>query len=76
MKLLQTYDGDGIQVTYDPRLCIHAAECARGLPAVFVPGQRPWVRPRAAAPEQVAEVVARCPSGALRIVGQPSRPAP
>jgi uncharacterized Fe-S cluster protein YjdI len=68
MKTLQTYEGDEFQVTYDPHLCIHAAECVRGLPEVFAPAERPWVRPRAAAAERVAEVVARCPSGALRLV--------
>ena len=68
MKRVQSYPGTGFTVTYDPNTCIHAAECARGLPAVFVPEERPWVRPGAASAKQIAEVVARCPSGALQFV--------
>jgi uncharacterized Fe-S cluster protein YjdI len=70
MGKLQTYAGDGFEVTYDPGTCIHAAECARGLPEVFDPQARPWIRPERAAAERIAEVVARCPSGALKFVGR------
>lgn len=63
---LKEYDGEGITVTFEPRRCLHAAECVRGLPAVFDLQKRPWVQPGEAAPEEVAEVVRRCPSGALR----------
>ncbi len=59
------YPGRDITVTYDLQRCIHSEECARGLPAVFDPTRRPWVDPDAAAPEAVAEVIERCPSGAL-----------
>jgi len=48
-----------------PRRCVHAAECLRGLPQVFNVRRRPWVDPNAAAPERIAEVISRCPSGAL-----------
>src|SRR5215210_6203022 len=37
-----------------------------GLPEVFDPSERPWVRPDRANPDRVAEVVMRCPSGALQ----------
>ncbi|HTN54279.1 MAG TPA: (4Fe-4S)-binding protein [Anaeromyxobacter sp.] len=70
MANLQVYAGDGFEVTYDPGTCIHAAECARGLPEVFDPQARPWVRPERAPAERIAAVVARCPSGALRFVGR------
>jgi len=70
MGKLQTYAGDGFEVTYDPGTCTHAAECARGLPEVFDPEARPWIRPERASADRVAEVVARCPSGALKIVGR------
>lgn len=68
---IKEYDGEGITVTYEPRRCLHAAECVRGLPAVFDLAERPWVRPDGAAPDLVAEVIRRCPSGALQY-----RPAP
>ncbi|NML51480.1 hypothetical protein HHL19_15525 [Streptomyces sp. R302] len=63
---LKEYDGEGITVTFEPRRCLHAAECVHGLPEVFDLARRPWVLPDAATPERVAEVIRRCPSGALR----------
>ena len=65
-KRIQTYRHGAISVSYDPNICTHAAECARGLPEVFDPREKRWIRPERAAPERIAEVVARCPSGALR----------
>lgn len=38
------YQGDGITVSYELKRCIHAAECVRGLPAVFNLGKRPWIQ--------------------------------
>jgi uncharacterized Fe-S cluster protein YjdI len=63
---VKEYEGTGITVTFEPRRCLHAAECVRGLPSVFDLEQRPWVQPGNAAPDLVAEVVRRCPSGALQ----------
>jgi len=73
------YPGKGITVRYDMKRCIHAAECMRGLPGVFDPQRKPWVDAEAAPAEQVAAVVARCPSGALhftRLDGGPEESAP
>lgn len=62
----KAYDGKRVTVTYDAGRCLHAAECVRGLPEVFDTGRRPWVQPDGAGPERVAEVIRRCPSGALQ----------
>lgn len=62
----KAYEGNKITVTFEARRCLHAAECVRGLPEVFDTGQRPWIRPDGAEAERVAEVVRRCPSGALQ----------
>lgn len=70
MGKLQVYAGDGFEVTYDPDVCTHAAECVRGLPAVFDPKARPWIQPGKAPAAEVAAVVARCPSGALRFAAR------
>jgi uncharacterized Fe-S cluster protein YjdI/CDGSH-type Zn-finger protein len=59
------YRGEGIDVTYDAKRCIHAAECVRGLPAVFDTRRRPWILPSAAAADAIAAVIERCPTGAL-----------
>ncbi len=64
----KTYASKDIEVSYDARRCIHAARCVEGAPEVFDPNARPWIRPEAAGAEKVAEVVARCPTGALLYV--------
>ncbi|MFE3019574.1 (4Fe-4S)-binding protein [Streptomyces sp. NPDC059256] len=60
------YTGREITVTFAPRRCLHAAECVRGLSQVFDLERRPWISPDDAPADQVAEVVRRCPSSALR----------
>jgi uncharacterized Fe-S cluster protein YjdI len=65
-KRLQVYEAEAVTVTFDPNLCRHAEECVRGLPAVFDPTQRRWIRPERASAAEVRAAVARCPSGALR----------
>lgn len=64
---LRRYEGRCATVTYDAKRCIHAGECVHGLPAVFKRGAKPWVDPDGAEADAVAEVVDRCPSGALHI---------
>ena len=64
-KRIQTYRTDAIEVTFDPNRCIHVAACIRGSPAVFDSRVVPWVRPEAADPATIADVVSRCPTGAL-----------
>ncbi|MDR0959658.1 MAG: (4Fe-4S)-binding protein [Propionibacteriaceae bacterium] len=61
----RTYHGTDINVTFDLDRCLHAAECVRGLPEVFDTHRKPWVLPDAAPAETVAEIVRRCPTGAL-----------
>lgn len=62
----KTYRGDRVDVSFDFDLCIHVGACLLGLPGVFELGRRPWILPDAADPDAVAEVVTRCPSGALQ----------
>ena len=61
----RSYATDRIEVTWEPRLCVHVGECFQRLPEVFDPWSRPWVRPEAADPDTIADIVMRCPSGAL-----------
>jgi uncharacterized Fe-S cluster protein YjdI len=69
----KAYAAAGITVFYDAKRCRHFAECLHGLPAVFDERARPWIQPANADPHAVAEVVRRCPSGALHyaIDGEP-----
>ena len=62
----KSYDGKEITVSFDAEVCRHAAECVKGLPAVFDTQRRPWIDPDGASPEEVAAQVRRCPSGALQ----------
>ena len=62
----KTYEGAEIDVSFDPEVCEHAAECVKGLPAVFDTARRPWIVPDAAPADEVAAQVERCPSGALQ----------
>ena len=73
----RAYTGEGVTVYYDIRRCVHFAECVRGLPQVFDVKQRPWIAPDNASAELVAEVIRRCPSGALHYElahGSPEQP--
>ncbi len=76
---IHKYEADNIVVTYDRQRCIHAAECVRGLPEVFNTAERPWVKPDASTADKIADVVLRCPTGALhfeRKDGGPSETVP
>src|SRR5262245_32309016 len=62
---IRHYADDKIDISYDRRRCIHAAECVRGLHVVFDTARRPWILPTAASSDAIAAVIAKCPSGAL-----------
>lgn len=59
------YRTDQIVVYWEPGLCIHTGRCIQGLPQVFDPQGRPWIKVEAASAEEIAEVIMRCPTGAL-----------
>jgi uncharacterized Fe-S cluster protein YjdI len=61
----RVYAGNGIEVHWEPRLCIHTRNCVRNLGAVFDPERRPWVDPGAADADSIAAAVLTCPTGAL-----------
>ncbi|QLY27558.1 (4Fe-4S)-binding protein [Nocardia huaxiensis] len=61
----RAYTAPDVTVYYEAARCVHFAECVRGLPQVFDTAARPWIQPGRATAEEVAEVIRRCPSGAL-----------
>ncbi|MXY15597.1 MAG: hypothetical protein F4057_00095 [Acidobacteria bacterium] len=76
-KTPRIYEADELVVEYDVTRCIHVEACVRGLPTVFDPSRRPWIAPGRATAEAVAQVVRRCPTGALhyrRPGGAPESP--
>jgi CDGSH-type Zn-finger protein/uncharacterized Fe-S cluster protein YjdI len=62
-----SYPGEQLDVTWDRRLCIHIQECTRARNDVFISGRKPWGDPDAASPDEVVELVLRCPTGALAL---------
>jgi uncharacterized Fe-S cluster protein YjdI len=68
VRRLQTYEGTGFAVTFDPTICTHSGTCVRGLSAVFDVKRKRWIDVKGASPEAIEAQVGRCPSGALRFV--------
>jgi uncharacterized Fe-S cluster protein YjdI/CDGSH-type Zn-finger protein len=62
----RTYLGAKVEISFDADLCIHAAECVRGLPSVFDRNRRPWILADNASREESITIIDRCPSGALQ----------
>ncbi len=61
------YTGKEVTILWKPQLCIHSKKCWQGLPAVFKPGERPWILPDGAEGARIIDQVRQCPSGALSI---------
>lgn len=61
----KTYNGKKIDVSFDAKRCIHAAECVKNLPKVFDTKKRPWINTSNADVDSIVRVVEMCPSGAL-----------
>jgi len=66
---LITYEGADISITYNPRLCSHAAECARIAGHIFDSAKKPWVQLDNGTVDEVKAAVAACPSGAFALLG-------
>lgn len=60
------YKSENITVSFAPDVCIHAAECVKGLPNVFNTAKKPWINVAGASPEEIVNVIEKCPSGALK----------
>lgn len=66
--ITKKYSNGEITIVWKPSLCIHSARCWRGhegLPEVFNPSEKPWIKPEGAPTERIIEQIGRCPSGAL-----------
>ena len=64
-KKVFKFTGEKIDASWDGRLCIHVGECTRAKGDLFESGRDPWGQPDLGAPDYVAEVIRRCPTGAL-----------
>ncbi len=62
-----SYENDELEVTWDLKRCIHAKECVHGLPDVFDPDRKPWIKPdNEGNSEKLVETIHQCPTGALQ----------
>jgi uncharacterized Fe-S cluster protein YjdI len=59
------YQKEDLMVVWKPHVCIHSANCVKGLPRVFRPNERPWIQPESATVDQLKATIDTCPSGAL-----------
>ena len=62
----KAYENDEIIVFWKPDLCEHATECIRGNNNVFDVSRRPWVDLSQAPASEIAEIIDKCPSEALK----------
>ncbi|MGR3661693.1 MAG: CDGSH iron-sulfur domain-containing protein [Paracoccaceae bacterium] len=68
-------EGRDITIAYTPVLCSHAGECSARAAKIFNPSDKPWIKPENGSLDDILNVLAACPSGALRlaIADQPSQ---
>jgi len=60
------YSNRDITVTFEPKLCIHAEKCAKGLSNVFRTSVIPWIDLDAENSQKIISQIKKCPSGALK----------
>lgn len=67
-NIKKEYSNGEITIVWQSGLCIHSTKCwkgANGLPEVFNPREKPWIKPNAATSARIIEQINQCPSGAL-----------
>ena len=65
MGKTKEYSNGEVTVVWESEKCIHSAICVKGLPEVFQPKDRPWIKIDAASTDALVNQVKQCPSGAL-----------
>ncbi len=65
-KPTRIYENDNIKVYWYDDKCWKAKECIMGSPKAFDMHRRPWVDIDAISAAEMAAIIDRCPSGALR----------
>ncbi|MEZ4854907.1 MAG: (4Fe-4S)-binding protein [Gelidibacter sp.] len=65
MEKAKEYSNGEVTITWEAEKCIHSAICAKGLPKVFRPKDRPWIKIDQAPTVDLVNQVKACPSGAL-----------
>lgn len=59
------YSNSEITIIWQPQLCIHAGICAKSLPSVYKPKEKPWITPENTSTDELIQQIEMCPSRAL-----------
>lgn len=65
MSKTKEYSNGEVTIVWAPETCIHSGICVKGLPEVFKPKEKPWIKIGAASTQDLVNQVKACPSGAL-----------
>ncbi|MGZ0014969.1 (4Fe-4S)-binding protein [Yeosuana sp. AK3] len=65
MNNTKKYTNGEVTIVWEAEKCIHSAICVKGLPDVFKPKEKPWIKIDKASTEALIHQVKSCPSGAL-----------
>jgi uncharacterized Fe-S cluster protein YjdI len=68
METKQYTKNSDITILWTPEKCTHAGVCARTLPDVYKPRDKPWINPLNATAEELKNQINKCPSGALGFI--------
>jgi len=60
-----TFSNGEITVSFEPKKCIHAENCAKGLSEVFRTTVIPWINLDNSDTDKIISQIRKCPSGAL-----------
>lgn len=66
--IVKEYSNGEVTVIWKPESCIHSTVCwkkATGLPNVFQPHTKPWIKLEGGTSAEIIKQVDKCPSGAL-----------
>ena len=65
MDIKKEYSNGELTIVWQPGLCKHAGICAKTLPAVYHPKEKPWLTIENATTDELIAQINLCPSGAL-----------
>jgi uncharacterized Fe-S cluster protein YjdI len=66
--IVKEYSNGEVTVIWKPESCIHSTVCWKkttGLPNVFQPNTKPWIKLEGGTTAEIIKQVDKCPSGAL-----------
>ena len=63
--ITKKYTNGEVTIVWKPNVCIHSEMCFHGLPQVFNPNEKPWIKPEGSTTEGIITQIKQCPSGAL-----------